>query len=75
MISLASVIRLSVTPLMADTTTTTWSPAARYWRDARGDVLDAIGISDRGAAVFLDDERHENQSYLHWRRGPTPAAN
>ena len=30
MISLASVIRLSVTPLMADTMTTIWSPFARY---------------------------------------------
>ena len=30
MISLASLIRLSVTPLMAETTTTTWSPLARY---------------------------------------------
>src|SRR5439155_22310573 len=30
MISLASLMRLSVTPLMAETTTTIWSPCARY---------------------------------------------
>jgi hypothetical protein len=30
MISLASLIRLSVTPLIAETTTTIWSPWARY---------------------------------------------
>jgi hypothetical protein len=30
MMSLASLIRPSVTPLMAETTTTTWSPCARY---------------------------------------------
>ena len=30
MISLASLIKLSVTPLIAETTTTIWSPCARY---------------------------------------------
>ena len=30
MISLASVMRLSVTPLIAETTTTIWSPLLRY---------------------------------------------
>ena len=25
---------------------------------APGDILDAVGVTDRGAAVFLDDQRH-----------------
>ena len=34
-ISLAKPMSLSVTPLMAETTTTTWSPFARYWATRR----------------------------------------
>ena len=58
MISLASLIRLSVTPLMAETTTTTWSPFVAIGRHALGDVLDPVGVADRSAAVFLNNQGH-----------------
>src|SRR5260221_2318880 len=44
MISLASLIRLSVTPLMADTTTTIWSPCARYLATRRATFLMRSGL-------------------------------
>ena len=58
MISLASLMRLSVTPLMAETTTTTLLPGCWYSGHARGDVLDPLGIADRGAAIFLNNQCH-----------------
>ena len=33
-------------------------PARPAFADAPGDVLDPLGVADRGAAVFLNDERH-----------------
>jgi hypothetical protein len=57
-ISFASAISRLVSPLMADTTTTTSvAPAPASWRRA-GDVLDPLGRADRGAAVLLNYERH-----------------
>jgi hypothetical protein len=44
MMSLASLMRLSVTPLMAETTTTIRSPLARIFGHAGRDVLDAVGL-------------------------------
>ena len=57
--SLASLMRPSVTPLIADTTTTTWSPRERYSATRARDVFDAVGVAHRGAAVFLDNQSHD----------------
>ena len=56
--SRASLMRLSVTPDMAETTTTTLVARLLRGDDAAGDIEDALGVADGGAAIFLDDEAH-----------------
>ena len=43
---------------MAETTTTTLIARRAGARHAARDVPDLLGVGDRGAAVFLDDQRH-----------------
>ena len=42
---------------------------------ATRDILDPLGISDRGAAVFLDDERHGWACSLYFRVSSSAAGN
>ena len=55
--------RSSVVLPIADTTTTTSSPARRVRDDVLGDGPDAVGIGNRGAAELLHDERHGRRRY------------
>ena len=55
--------RSSVVLPIAETTTTTSSPARRVRDDVIGDGPDAIGVGDRGAAELLNEETHGRQGY------------
>ena len=57
-ISFASPISRLVSPLMAETTTTSWWPARDHFSSRRRDILDALDRTDRGAAVFVNDQGH-----------------
>ena len=54
----ASLMRLSVTPDMAETTTTTWCPGFLRGDDAARDIQDALRVAHRGPAIFLYDQAH-----------------
>ena len=56
-----------MTPDMAETTTTTWLPGLLRGDDAARDIQDALGVADGGAAVFLDDEAHQETGKVSTR--------
>src|SRR6266571_2182964 len=57
-ISLARAISLLVSPLIAETTTTSLMSGGFECGNPTGDALDALGRSHRSPAEFLDDQRH-----------------
>ena len=61
----------SVSLPMALTTTTTSSPRRWVRGDVVGDLADALGVGDGGAAELLDDEGHGPSRY---RRPPIPVS-
>jgi hypothetical protein len=56
---LASAISLLVSPLIADNHHDYLVPLRSGTWPLASDILDALGRTDRGAAVFLNNQRHE----------------
>ncbi len=63
LISRASLIRPSVTPLIAETTHDDAIPRLLGGDHAARDVEDALGSADGGAAVFLHDQGHGEKGW------------